>query len=466
MREYVLAVDMGSTWCKAAYLNRQGRIIAEGRSFTRDIQPTEHQTLEAFWGAFCDAVCAAGRNLDCPMQPAAIAISCRNLVGVAINHDGQESLPAWDYGALKHSPEVIRAYSTDVWGKQDPFAYGYAVRFGGLLHRLKEERPTAWRNIRLTGALRDYLVYRMTGEWVTDPTTGPGLNEWPPEIVTLSGLPHSAFPKVDEPWQIAGGLTATAASALAFEPGIPVAVGLHDGAAANLGLRAVDTGDACLTLGTNFVFRAVTGARLTSGCFSYLIVPEQWAWVNNVPTAAPQLDLVAEILYAEGTDIGQRHHQLGLLADTVPAGADGLTISRVILPQQAEALTQSVQEAQNAGYAKGAIYRAMLESIAFGVLALVERAKQDGAKPRRFVATGGASHNRSLLKVLASVLNQPIEIGYAEAGVMGAGITAAVAARWYISVDDAMNAMTLSGPVVQPDEEAAAFYRGLVSQRE
>jgi sugar (pentulose or hexulose) kinase len=466
LNDLVLAIDLGSSWCKAAYLDREGRLVASGRSYTREIQPARRQMLEIFWAAVSAAVQAANRDMNNTVQPAAIGISCRGMFGVAIDETGRASWPAWDYGSTKTSPEVRYAYSPEVWGERDPYAYGYAVRLAALLRRLKAERPHDWERIQRVGALHDYIVYRMTGEWVTDPTTGPGQNDWPQEILEMAGLPRRAFPCLLEPQAIAGGLLAEAADELGVPAGTPVVVGLHDGAAANLGLRAVQAGDACFTLGTNFVLRAVTGLRLTSRCFCYLVAPGSWAWVNNVPTAAPQLDLVAHSLREELAGVGERHLELGRLADEVDPGAQGLVLQRVVLPGQAEELRRSISMAQQAGRTEGVIYRAMLEAIAFGLLALVDRARQDGATPQRFIATGGAAHNRSFVKVLAAVLDRPVEVGFPEAGIIGAGIAAAMGAGWFTNIEGAMAAMTTPGPLIQPAADAAAYYRDLANQRE
>jgi xylulokinase len=463
MTDLVLAVDLGSSWCKAAYLDNQGRSVATGRSHTRHIHPARHQMLEAFWESFSSAVQEANRCLPGPVRPAAIGISCRGLFGVAIDDAGEESWPAWDYGSTKTSPEVRYAYSAEVWGEKDPYAYGYAIRLAGLLRWLREERPDDWRRIHRVGALHDYIVYRMTGEWVTDPTTGPGQNDWPQEILEVAGLPRCAFPRVLTPQEIAGGLLAEAGRTLGMPEGTPVVVGSHDGAAANLGLQAVQPGDACFTLGTNFVFRAVTGERLRSRCFTYTVAPGAWAWVNNVPTAAHQLDFVAESLRQDLPEIEDRHLQLGALADQVDPGANGLVIHRVILPQQADELRKQIKDAQDAGYTEGAIYRAMLEAIAFGVRDLVDTAQRDGVRPERFVATGGAAHNRSFLKILAAVLNRPVEVGYPEAGIIGAGIAAAVGAGWFTTMQEATQVMTSCGPIIQPSADAVTYYHSLLT---
>lgn len=461
MRDVVLAVDVGSTWCKAAYLDPDGRTIATGRAYTRDIPVHREATLTRFWQAFQDAVRAANAGLSGRTRPAAIGISCRALFGICLDRAGAGFLPTWDVALdRRSSPDLRQAASVDVWGNKHPTAHGYAIGQTGLMLWLKRERPEEWRNIWRVGALHDYIVYQMTGAWVTDPTSGPGQLEWPAEIVALTGLSPDAWPLILEPHGIAGALTEAAGQALGLPAGIPVVAGMHDGAAANAGVGAVEVGDACLTLGTNFVLRAVNGAPLPIPATGYVVAPGRWAWVNNVPGASLQLDIVAQSLLSHVPGVGERHARLGQLASAIAAGATGLTLD-LIQPGREGELRLAVEAAQRAGHADGAIYRAIIEAIALGVRNLLRRAQGHGAHPRRFVATGGSAQNLAFVRVLSAVLGAPIEIGCTEGGMLGAGMAAAVGGGWYASMDEAMARMSRPGPIIHPDAAAVAAYRDI-----
>ncbi|MCE7985994.1 MAG: hypothetical protein DYG89_32860 [Caldilinea sp. CFX5] len=461
MSELVLAIDVGSSWCKAAYIDPTGQLVATGRAYTRAIQPNRDTMLPAFWQALCDAVQSANTQLPAPVRPAAIGISCRAQFGICLNEEGQACWPMVDCHLHRDAPELKQAYDPALWGDQDPFAFGYGVRMAAMIAWLRQHHPAEWRRVHRVGALHNYLVYRLAGGWVSDPTSGVEAATWPPAILTLTGLPERAFPVTLPAHQVAGRLMPDASAALGLPPGIPVVVGLHDGAAANLGTRAVAAGDACFTLGTNFVFRAVNGPRLLSGCFCYTVAPERWAWVNNVPSASAQFDIAAEILRPDLPTMAARHGVLGQLAEQVAPGAQGLAIRRS-LPGAEAALVQQVQAARQAGYGDGVIYRALAEAIAFGVRDLVQAAMRDGIRPQRFVATGGSVQNRHFLHVLTAILCAPIEIGTAEAGLLGVGMVAAVGSGWYPTVAAAMAQMTTPGPLVYPEPTAVQFYQSLV----
>lgn len=455
--ELVLAIDLGSSWCKAAYVDAAGRLVASGRAYTRSITPSRAAMLPAFWTAFGQAVRAAHSHLPTPIPPAAIGISCRAQFGVCLDQAGQAFWPVWDCLLDKTSPILQWAYAPELWGEQDPYAFGYGVRQAALVAWLREQRPDEWRRIQRVGALHNYLVYQLTGAWVTDPTSGAEQATWPQPILELTGLPPSAFPTILPAHQVAGGLSAAAAAALGLPLGTPVVVGLHDGAAANLGTGTVHPGDACLTLGTNFVFRAVNGPRLTSRCFCYTVAPGRWAWVNNVPSASTQFDLAAEALRGDLPTLAERHGVLGQLADQVAPGAAGLVIQRMLPGEEAD-FGERLRALHQRGYPAGVIYRALAEAIALGVSNLVRTAHHDGIHTQRYVATGGSAQNRHFLSVLSAVLGVPIAIGAPEAGLLGASMIAAVGAGWWPTVAAAMAQMVTPGPLVQPEPTAVQFY--------
>jgi xylulokinase len=453
--ELVLAIDLGSSWCKAAYVDWHGSIVAEGRVFSRTITDEGEHRLDRFWQVVAEAVRLAGGGLASMPQPAAIGLSCRGLFGICLDRAGEAFIPSYNILSIKTAPEVAAAFRSEVWGEPGPYGYGYAVRLAGLIAGLRMTAPDEWRQIHRVGALHNYIVHRLCGRWVTDPTTGPSALEWPAGLMELSGLPVAAFPDILSPWTIAGGLTPEAANALALPSGIPVVTGLHDGAAANVGTGAVHRGDACLTLGTNFAVRVVTGDRPRTDCFGYVVAPGQWAWVSSVPRVATQLDLVATTLLASPDDLAAKHRCLGELAATVAAGA---RLPSLPLGDDT-VLLGAVRDASRSGFSDGEIYLAMLRAAAAGSHRLVEKAKRDGAPATRFVATGGGSRNRHLLRVLESTLGHTVDVGHPEAGLLGAGMVAAIGAGWHATLADAQRAMAAAPSVVHYKPDVAASMR-------
>jgi len=110
------------------------------------------------------------------------------------------------------------------------------------------------------------------------------------------------------------------------------------------------------------------------------------------------------------------------------------------------------------------IFRALVESTAFGAKKIVERFRSEGVKIDGVIALGGvAKKSPFIMQVVADVLDIPIKVPRSEQTcALGAAMFAAVVAGLYPSVDDAKTSMG-SGIETEyrPDPQRAAKYRAL-----
>lgn len=110
------------------------------------------------------------------------------------------------------------------------------------------------------------------------------------------------------------------------------------------------------------------------------------------------------------------------------------------------------------------IFRALVESTAFGAKKIVERFRSEGVKIEGVIALGGvAKKSPFIMQVVADVLDVPIKVPRSEQTcALGAAMFAAVVAGLYPSVDDAKTSMG-SGIETEyrPDARRAGKYRAL-----
>jgi sugar (pentulose or hexulose) kinase len=464
LTDTVLAIDLGSTWCKAAYVDRHGQVLTEGRGYSRGGPPFGHTAvdLQDSWAVLVRAVLDASSNLGGTQPaPAAIAISCRKSPGIWLDSgDNPVDLPP---GAVEQAgrSDIEASYAADVWGDSDPFAYGYGVDLIGNTRWLRRRYPHLWSTVQRAGTLHNWLVYRLTGRWVASPAAGPVRFNWPDAATTLTGLDIDAFPVVVESYRQVAGLTGQAAKDLRLPPDTPVVTGTHDGAAANLGSGAMHVGDTCLTLGTNGVIRVVTGAPLERQ-FGYPIVEGRWAMVRDIIGIAHHLDHVVAAIDGQGTPVSaERHASLTEQAADVPVGAVGV---RLLVPD--DDILSDRREAERsrvaAGHPAGVVYRAALEGIVLAFRGLVQVVRRAGADPQHYVVTGGATANDLLLRMMSGVLGAPVHATPDEAGVRGAAILAAVGVGWYPSLDSAVEAMVPDGVEVYAAADEMNAYARIV----
>lgn len=457
--EFVLAIDVGSTWCKAAFVDRNGTLAAHAETWIRDERLFGHDeaALDRIWQGVVETVQEVRAEIGSP-RPAVIATTARKAPGIWLDGRGRAvGMPA-DIVAAAGRGEIDACYASPVWGDDDPFAYGYGVDVIGNTRWLWRNYPEQWARLRRVGNAHSWLIYRLTGKWATSHAGGPVRDAWPEAVRILTGFPAELYPAVFRDSQIIGQLHPRTAAELGFPEETPIVTGTHDGAAANIGSGALEIGDACLTFGTNGVLRVVTGDRIP-GRFGYTISEGRWALVRDLPDLALLLDgVVAAIDGTAGLVTVERHDALTNRAAGVPIGAEGL---RLRLFPDNEGLT--VEEALARLYAPAVIYRAALEAIAFGFAGLVRQAREAGARPQRYVATGGATDNALLLRITSACLDAPIEVPSGEAGLLGVAALAATGAGWFGDIFAAVDAMLGDASTIEatPDERAA--YAGLLA---
>ena len=114
------------------------------------------------------------------------------------------------------------------------------------------------------------------------------------------------------------------------------------------------------------------------------------------------------------------------------------------------------------------IYRALIESTAFGALTIINRFEDYGVKVRQVVNCGGiAEKNPLVMQIYADVTNRVMKISRSsQTCALGAAIAGAVVAGrtagGHAGVTQAQKAMTgLKRRVFRPDRKAHAIYRQL-----
>jgi len=451
--ETVLVIDVGLTAVKAALVDRTGVMRAFARTFwtaaweTQDAAP--FPAVPDIWPA---VAATAGRCLRAAapgVTVAAVVPTVAAQSGVCIDAHGRFfTLPP---------PPPLPADAPDAgapWGDEGWARFGY----GGTLMRYARHamvrHPHLFARIHRTGPMHAYLVWRLTGRWLTDPASGPGDLAWPADAAAWSGLPDGALPVLAEGDRLAGRLTGEAAAALALAPEVPVATGAHDGSCSSFGAGCYHVGDCALTLSTNFVPRPVAGARVP-GLFGYPIRPGAWAWVQGLAMSGRQIDQ-ARILLAARAGLSDPDRLDALALDALAAGGDMPT-----LPYLARADTGDQAARIDAALAQGwspeRIYLAVIVGCADAVGRRVAEGRARGMRAARFVATGGMTRRPVVVAAVERALGERVALADPEAGVLGAAALAAAAVGWYPSAEAALGAM--AGGPRPPGVPAAAVGR-------
>lgn len=436
----VLAIDLGTSAVKCALVSADGRVIAGTRRLLHGVNPA---------GWYRAVLRAAGQTLapEVVDRVQAIGLSGRGGATVACDVAGRAlrpalvDLPPADYSA--DAPPRVRTLAWRV--EQAVSAY-----------------PSIARRLRWVLAAKDYLLLRLSGETATDPASGPDALRWPGEPCGVPARIAGCLPPVRLPWQFAGSLQPAAASALGLPAGLPIATGLHDGVAAQVGAGALQPGDAALTLGTHAVLRVVCSGEPAGAARHRFYrlwgeADERAVYGANARSAGAAASWAVRLLGA-----GERSFPaLEREAAAVPAGSDGLLflpyLRGMAYPERRPNLTGALL-GLSAEHRRGAIFRAVLEGAACAVRHNAEALAAEGISGRTITLTGAGARSVLWQQILSETLARPLRCSDAPefAECVGAACCAWVALGRFANVDAAAQANAAPAISIQPTRNGSA----------
>jgi len=321
---------------------------------------------------------------------------------------------------------------------------------------LRRHEPEAYARIQRVLLPKDYVRLRLTGEWAIDVADASGTllldvagRRWSREVLEALEIPAEWLPPVLESPEVSGLTIASDA----VQGGIPVAAGSGDCAAAALGVGIDRPGPLSIVLGTSgVVFAALPAfasdpqARVHAFCHA---VPGQWHAMGVMLSAAGSLQwlhdrLAPEVPFAD----------LVAEAEAWGPGVDGLLFAPYLAGERTPHADPSARGAFTGlelRHDRGALVRAVLEGVAFGLRDSLELVRGLGGPVDRARASGGGA--RGLwLRIVASALGLPIELTAVEEGsAYGAALLAGVAGGMFSDVPDAVARCVFVRTTVEPD---------------
>lgn len=242
---YLIGVDLGTSGTKTALFDERGRRIASRTVEYPLSQPKNgwaEQEPEHWWKAACETIRAviAESGVD------ADAIKGVGLSGqmhglVMLDAAGQVLRPAilWCDGRTGEECREI----TERVGRQrliditaNPALTGFTA---GKILWVRKHEPENYERCRHILLPKDYLRYKLTGEFATEVSDASGMNlldvpkrQWSQEILDALEMDRALLGRMYESCEVTGEVTAEAARLTGLKEGTPVAGGAGDNAAA------------------------------------------------------------------------------------------------------------------------------------------------------------------------------------------------------------------------------------------
>jgi xylulokinase len=310
---------------------------------------------------------------------------------------------------------------------------------------LRRHEPDTYAQIRHVLLPKDYVRFRLTGERAIDAADASGTllfdvarRRWSEEVCEAIEIPLEWLPPSFESTEVAGA---------------------GDQAAAALGVGIVAPGPVSVVLGTSGVVFAVlpayapdAQARLHVFCHA---VPGTWHAMGVMLSAAGSAAWLRRSLGAD-------HTALDGEAATWEPGTEGLLFAPYLAGERTPHPDPDARGAftgLSLRHDRAALWRAMLEGVAYGLRDSLELLGSLGVRPEVGRVSGGGARSELWLRILASVLRLPLERMESEEGsAFGAALLAGVRAGVFADATEAAARCVRARDRIEPDPAWAEVY--------
>ena len=362
-------------------------------------------------------------------------------------------------------------YLNNTIGRDKLSLYTANIAFAGFtapkILWLRNNEEDNFNRIKKIMLPKDYLAYRLTGEFSTDVSDASGTllfdvskRDWSDEMLKICGITRDVMPHIYESYEEIGHIKKEVASQLGLGEDVIVAAGAGDNAAAAIGTGTIGDGNCNISLGTSgtvFIssknfrvdennalhsFAHADGAYHLMGCMLSAASCNGW-WMDKIlktkEYSKEQENISADML-------GNNHvyflpYLMGERSPHNDPKARGVFVG-MSMDSTRDDLTLAV-----------------LEGVAYGLKDSIEVAKRLGINITETKICGGGAKSDLWCNILSNVLGiNVLKLAIEEGPSMGACILAMVANGEYSSVKEAVDKIVTVSSVIKPDEKITKRY--------
>ena len=477
----LLAVDLGSSSCKAMAFSEDGHALAqEACSYPppQTPQPTWAEIpAESFWRALTAATQAvAAKTQNDPIE--VLAISSHGETIVPVDAGSKPVAPAilnMDNRAACEADAIRAVFQPrcmyDITGLTVHPMYPLAK-----ILWMREHQPDLFAKTARFLAVPTYLLTRLGLPAYVDYSLASRYlafdirrKNWSHEILAAFSLSPGQFPQAVAAGTVAGELSSAAATQLGVSKGTMVVVGGHDQPCGALGCGVVQSGRVSASLGTYECLVAAArepassdralAANLNSYCH---VVPDSYVTLSYFP-AGVMLDWFVRVLCSSkaitAADVGELCRKLE--ADC-PKGPSGLLITPHLLgtcnpdfDPQASGVVSGIRPATSRAH----IYKGILEGIACEFADASDLLQEASGGFSEIYVTGGGVLSPVGLQLRAALSRRELHLTECPDTVcLGTAMLAGLAAGKYAGFYEAADQFVRLAQTISPDAELAKKY--------
>lgn len=481
---HLLGIDVGTSGTKALLITTDGEAVASSTRIYPLSTPYPlwaEQDPEDWWqatiGAIRDVLAESGVD---PKSIRGMGLSGQMHGAVLLDENNQVLRPGILWCDQRTAAEC--AWITDTVGHEkivdvlcNPVLTGFTA---GKIIWVRNNEPDVYAKVRKVLLPKDYIRYRLTGEFATEVSDASGTalfdvrnRKWADEVLDAIDIPKEWMPKCYESPEVSGRISENAAALTGLKAGMEVVGGGGDQAAGAVGNGVVESGIVSSTVGTSgvvfaFADEPVIDPQLRVHTFCHA-VPDKWHVMGVMLSAGGSLrwyrDTFAEQEMSVSRSIGGEVYDiLSQQADTVDPGCEGL----IFLPYLTGERTPYPDPNARGNFfgitlrhGKAHFVRSVMEGVAYGLRDSFTILDEMNVPIRQVRASGGGARSAVWRQIQADVSGRDhVVINVDEGPAFGVALLAGVGTGFYGSVEEACRSTIKVNLSTSPEPSANAIY--------
>lgn len=468
----VLGVDVGTTGARAVAVDESGLVVAAASSSYPISTPRSGWTEQdpaAWWAGVVEVLTALGRDPDVRAHGVGgVGLSGQMHGSVFLDASGDVIRPAllWnDQRTARQCRSIAETVGPErlVEITGNPAVTGFQAP---KLLWLRDEEPEAFGRVRHVLLPKDFIRFRLSRDFATEASDASGTllfdlaaRTWSQEVLEALQIPGEWLPTVFEGPEVTGSLDRVTAEELGLRPGVPIAAGGGDNAAAAIGNAITREGLMSSSIGTSGVLFAPTDApavdpsgRIHAFCHA---VPERYCLLAVTLSAGGSLRWWQDLT---------RHPYDDLVAEAsqVPPGSEGLVFLPYLAGERTPHLDPDARGAfvgLTARHTRAHMTRALMEGVVFSLREGLEIVRGLDVRPTEIRATGGGASSKLWLQLQADIFGTPVHrLAIEQGAAYGAALLAHVAAGSFADVAEATAFVRILDEVTEPHPRSLDAY--------
>ncbi|EIV99411.1 xylulokinase [Thermoanaerobacter siderophilus] len=469
---YFLGIDLGTSAVKIILIEEKGNVIGSTSKEYPVYYPQpgwSEQNPEDWWNATKDGIreliIKTGVKND---DIKGIGLSGQMHGLVLLDENNNVLMPAILWNDQRTQEECD--YITQTLGKERLTKYtGNKALTGFTAPKIlwvKKHRTDIYKKIHHILLPKDYIRFKLTGEYATDVSDASGTllfdvenRRWSKEMLDALEIPYNWMPKCYESTEVTGYVTKEAADLTGLKEGTIVVGGGGDQASGAVGTGTVKSGIVSVALGTSGVVFASQEKYVVdeeNRLHSFCHANGKWHVMGVMLSAAACLKWWVDEINNFGK-ASLTYDDLLEEAARVKAGSGGLIFLPYLMGERtphSDPYARGCFIGLNMTHNRGHMTRAILEGVAFGLRDSLEIIKELNIPVNEVRVSGGGAKSKLWRQILADVFGVRVDMVNATEGpAFGAAIMAAVGYGIFKDVEEACSTLIKVTDSVYPIEE-------------